>query len=454
MRDIILDALKGTEGYVEVRVEKREGSRIRLRGRAIDELASSIDLGGFIRALVPNGGWGIVTFNKLEELKKRIKEAIELSKSIVPEEPIKLAEIEPVEAFIKENMTDDFRGYSLGYKKELIENYNDILLSHSAFIIDTSTVYEDGFTKIYYANTEGTYIEKERADCLVVMMAIARKNGNIQQAWETRGSRVSIGDLRGLDGLARNVAQRAVDLLDASPVKAGRYTVVLDPYLAGVFIHEAFGHLSEADHIFENPRAMEMMKLGKKFGPDELNVGDDGSISGLRGSIYYDDEGTPCRRNYLIKDGILVGRLHSRETAYKMKEKPTGNARAQNYSFAPIVRMTNTFIENGSTPVEDLFLGIDQGIYACHAYGGMTEFENFSFSAGYAYMIRNGRVAELVRDVVLQGNLFETLLNIEAIGNDFIWLPMGGNCGKHGQTAPVGMGSPHIRIRNVLIGGK
>jgi len=230
---------------------------------------------------------------------------------------------------------------------------------------------------------------------------------------------------------------------------------VVHPSLAGVFIHEAFGHLSEADHIEENPQAREMMKLGRKFGPEFLNVIDDGSVvPEIRGTIFYDDEGVPAQKTYLIKDGVLVGRLHSRKTAASMGEKPTGNARAQDYNFQPIVRMTNTAIEAGPHPADQIFDGIKLGVYVIDAYGGQTELENFSFSAGHAYMIRDGKVAEMVRDVVLQGNLFETLANIEQIADDFVWCPMGGYCGKGGQRAKTAEGAPHIRIRNVLIAGK
>jgi TldD protein len=225
--------------------------------------------------------------------------------------------------------------------------------------------------------------------------------------------------------------------------------------LAGVFIHEAFGHLSEADFVYENPKAREMMTLGRCFGKSILNVYDDGSIPNVRGTTLYDDEGTPARRNWLIKDGMLVGRLHSRQTAAKMGEAATGNARAVNYRFAPIVRMTNTAIDNGTATFEDMIKDIKLGIYACDAYGGETQLENFSFSSGYAYMIRDGRIAEMVKDVILAGNLFTTLGNIDLIGNDFKWLNTGGGCGKAGQfPLPVGMCAPHIRIQNVIIGGQ
>ena len=194
--------------------------------------------------------------------------------------------------------------------------------------------------------------------------------------------------------------------------------MVLDPVLAGVFCHEAFGHLSESDFIYENPRMQEIMVLGRRFGQPILNIVDGAALPGLRGSFRYDDEGVPAQRTYLIREGMLVGRLHSRETAARMGERPTGNARAIDYRFAPIVRMTNTIIEPGEAAFDDLLAGVGEGVYVKNWYGGQTSMEMFTFSAGEAYMIRNGRVAEMVRPVKLSGNIFSTLLNVDAIGND------------------------------------
>ena len=149
-----------------------------------------------------------------------------------------------------------------------------------------------------------------------------------------------------------------------------------------------------------------------------------------------------------------MGRLHSRETAAKMGEAPTGNARAIGPQFPPIVRMTNTYIEPQQTTFDEIVAEIDDGVYTKSWYGGMTSMEMFTFSAGEAYRIRNGRVEELLRPVVLSGNLFETLENIDAIGND-LEMNQGGGCGKGGQSPlAVSNGSPHIRIRNCLVGGK
>jgi TldD protein len=267
------------------------------------------------------------------------------------------------------------------------------------------------------------------------------------------GSRRGFEDLQDLDGMVRSAAQRAVQALKLPIVKGGTYPVVIDPILTGLFVHESFGHLSEADMVYENPDLLETMSLGRRFGPEDLQIVDGALIEGHRGSFLYDDEGTPATNTPLIQDGILVGRLHSRETAGKLGESPTGNARCLNYHYPPIVRMTNTWIERGKTPVQDLFSGIKEGVYARNWLGGMTNGEMFTFTAGEAWMIRNGELAEPVRDVTLSGNAFQTLSDIEGIGDDFQWDESGG-CGKGGQSGlAVGCGGPSLRLRDVVVGG-
>ena len=193
--------------------------------------------------------------------------------------------------------------------------------------------------------------------------------------------------------------------------------------------------------------------MGRRFGGPHINVVDGAAVAGLRGSYMYDDEGVPAQRTYLLKDGVLQARLHSRETAATMGEVPTGNARAISCHFPPIVRMTNTYIEPGSDSFEDIISDIKDGLYVLNWYGGMTSMEQFTFSCGETYAIRNGKIEELMRPVLLSGNLFTTLENLDAVGND-LDMNEGGGCGKGGQSPlPVSNGSPHIRIRKCLIGG-
>ncbi|MGC8711759.1 MAG: TldD/PmbA family protein, partial [Leptodesmis sp.] len=412
-----------------------------------------VSIGGHVRACY-QGGWGFASFNQLATLEERIEEAIAAARLVGDEETL-LSPVDPVQDTCLLPLTGtDPRKIPLAQKKALCQHYGEILRSVSPQIATISVRYGDSAQQVILATSDGTLLEQSWVDMEMRFAATARNGGTVQTGRETNGSRKAYEDLVGLDEQVRSAAQRAVDSLALPPVKGNTYTVVIDPILSGLFVHEAFGHLSEADMTYENPDLLETMSLGRRFGPAELQIFDGAAPAGHRGSYFYDDEGTPATTTQLIKDGVLVGRLHSRETAGKLGEAPTGNARCLNYHFPPIVRMTNTWIERGKTPVKDLFSDIREGVYARNWLGGMTNGEMFTFAAGEAWMIRNGEIAEPVRDVTLSGNAFKTLADIEAIGDDFFWDESGG-CGKGGQSGlPVGCGGPSLRLRNVVVGGE
>ena len=448
----LAEAVKGySTDYIEAHLEESQTSYITYRGRGLESIGRTTDIGGNVRALV-TGGWGFVSFNDLSELPGKVELAV-MQAQFASNEKSQLAEVEPVVDIVPTKIDKNPVAMPLAEKKQLLDEYNDIIW-HTPKLQTSIISYGDSHKKVIFANSSGSYIEQERADITLRLKAVATEGSEVQQVGLSIGSR---GDFKTITNLHRQVelmSQHAVELLSAPQVKGGEYTVVLDPVLAGVFVHEAFGHLSESDYVYENEGLRQIMTLGKKFGSSQLNIVDSAAIPGLRGSYKYDDEGVPATKTYLIREGRLVGRLHSRETAAKMKEKPTGNARAINYGYPPIVRMTNTYIEPGSASFEDIIGDIKAGVYAKNWYGGTTSMEMFTFSAGEAYMIRNGKLAEALRPVVLTGNVFVTLKNIDAIGND-LEMNQGGGCGKGGQVPlPISNGSPHIRIRHCLIGGR
>lgn len=436
---------------IEAHLEESQTSHITYRGRALESIGRASATGGNVRALV-RGGWGFVSFNNLNGLSGRVESAVKHAQSIGGEVS-KLAEIEPVIDVVSAEVDRNPVTIPLAEKKQRLDEYNDIIWRTPE--IQTSTIsYADSYKKDIFLSSSGSYIEQERMDITLRLAAVATRDNEVQQVGLSVGSRGDFSSIQSLHQQVEQMARHAVELLSAPQVKGGEYTVVLDPVLAGVFVHEAFGHLSEADFVYENERLRQVMTLGKQFGSEQLNIVDTATIPGLRGSYKYDDEGMPATKAYLIREGRLVGRLHSRETAAKMDEEPTGNARAINYRYPPIVRMTNTYIEPGSVSFEEMIGDIKEGIYAKNWYGGTTSMEMFTFSAGEAYMIRNGKLAEALRPVVLTGNVFTTLKNIDAIGND-LEMNQGGGCGKGAQMPlPVSNGSPHIRIRHCLIGGK
>ncbi|MBD2326595.1 TldD/PmbA family protein [Alkalinema sp. FACHB-956] len=439
--------------YLAIRLESSEGSDILLRGDKIETLSEGMAIGGQVR-VCHRGGWGFASFNRLDTLVARIEEAIAAAKLVGNEETL-LAPVDPIQTVCTLPLTgSDPRAISLAQKKTLCQHYGDVLRSADPKIATLSVRYGDITQRTLLVTSEGTLIEQSWADMEMRFAATARQGELVQTGRETVGSRSRFEDLTQLDDQVLGAAQRAVAALSLPPVKGGTYTVVIDPILTGLFVHEAFGHLSEADMAYENPDLLETMSLGRRFGPEDLQIFDGAAIAGHRGSYFYDDEGVAATNTQLIQDGVLVGRLHSRETAGKLGETATGNARCLNYHYPPIVRMTNTWIERGKTPVKDLFSGIQEGVYARNWLGGMTNGEMFTFTAGEAWMIRNGELAEPVRDVTLSGNAFQTLADIEGMGDDFYWDESGG-CGKGGQSGlAVGCGGPSLRIRDVVVGGE
>ncbi len=388
--------------FTEIRVERTWSTAVTFRGRRLESATQSEDQGGFVRALTAGCGWGVASFTSLDRLDAMVARATELSRAIRLDQstrPIRLAEVAPNQAEVAVDLDGDVRGVPLAEKKRLIEAYNGAMLAVSDRVVDTLATYRDEVSEYWYVNSEGTILHELRPEVTLSGTAVARRDGTIEKGLESIGLRRGWHSVQDRVAGFRRAAERAVRLLDAPMVKGGTYPVILDPELAGVFIHEAFGHLSEADFVYENPQAREMMTLGRRFGKPVLNVGDNGAAAGLRGTLPFDDEGTPTQDTILIKD-------------------------------------------------------IPLGVYACSAFGGQTMLENFSFTAAYGHMIRDGRVAELVKDVVLAGNLFQTLDRIDRIAGDFRWNQMGGGCGKAGQyPLPVTEGAPHVRIEEALVGG-
>lgn len=456
MQQVLKEALAGAVAdYCEIRVEETHATSLSFRGKALDKLSQNISYGGNVRALV-NGGWGFVSFNSLDDLSEKVDAACRQA-ALIGSHKQEESAMAPVPVVVEEvhaEIRRDPRDVSLAEKVDLFSGYNELIMNYHMSITSSQITYFDRHTDLYFANTEGSYIYQEKLDIGCNMRAIATRGDVTVQEGIGMGSNDDFGCVLDRHEDVLKACQLAVNLLDAPTVKGGEYTVVLDPEMAGLFVHEAFGHLSEADDIKDNPEMRRIMTLGKKFGKDILNIYDTGLPAGNRGMSRYDDEGVPTEKTYLIKDGILVGRLHSRESAARMGEKPTGSARAMDYRFAPIVRMRATAIENGDSTFEDMLKDIKLGVYALSGYGGETNGEMFTFTAGHGYMIRDGKVAELVKDVTLTGNVFTTLENIDMIGDDFRLVNMAGGCGKWAQgPLPTADGSPHIRIQNVVIGG-
>ena len=241
-------------------------------------------------------------------------------------------------------------------------------------------------------------------------------------------------------------------LLNAKPLEsAGSYPVVLAPVVAGVFAHESFGHKSESDFMLGDETLAKEWAIGKKVGSSVLSILETGTIAG-GGYVPYDDEGTKATQTYLIKDGILTGRLHSATTAAYLSEEVTGNARAVSCDFEPIVRMTNTVIQAGDSTFEELVAGISKGYYI-KDYKHGSGMSTFTIAPNMAYEIVDGKIGSPVKIAVITGNVFETLGLIDGASKEVeVFSSITGGCGKMEQ-APlnVGLGGPYVRVSKMNV---
>jgi TldD protein len=439
--------------YADLRYEIKRETKIAFNGHELTLMTSNAT-DGYVLRVLKAGGLATVAFTKPEDAGRAAWTAEENATLIGQriKEPVRLASTEMVKDTILPLLDRDPRKIPIEEKLELTRHYNEIPLQESK-VATTDTAYEEVVREKHFVSTEGTDVREELATTRISGAVVAQEGALTQ--------RVRFG-FGGSDGFVKVVNREdqvhertriALDLLQAAPVKAGTYRVVLNPPLAGVFTHEAFGHFSEADIIEDSPTMREKMKLGSKLGTDALSIKDDPTRPHQLGHYTYDDEGVRARPTQLMKDGVLTGRLHSRRTAASFGEPLSGHSIAEDFRFAPIIRMGCIFIEPGALTLDDLLARLGDGLYLLNPMGGQTAGENFSFAASWGYEVKNGKLAGMIRDINIAGNLYSTLQSISAVGNDLALGEIGG-CGKGQLNIRSCYGAPHILSDSVVIGGR
>ena len=455
MKDLLADALRVARAdHTEIRLERTWATAIAYRGSRLEGATTAVETGGMVRCLNRGKGWGVVSFSGLDQLRPMVSRAHELSLALPLDTPIRLAEI-PVRS--EDHVTDldgDVRGTSLTDKRDLLERLNQEMLGSDRRIVDTHASYEDAVTERWIATGSGVMLYDLCPSVRLSAAAVASEESFIERAFESWAVRGGWRSVQSVDHLFRTAARRAVALLAAPRVRAGTYPVVLDPRCVGALVHQAIGHLSEADTLASRPDLAELMRPGRRIGSDLLTIGDDGSASSLPGSLHFDDEGAQTQNSLLVQHGVLIGRLHTRETAGREGTRPTGNARASSFRHVPQARLTNTYVANGRGTVEDLIRGIRSGIYCCDAMGGESNLGRFSLRTGYAQVIRDGQLSDLAKPLVLAGDLAETLGRLDAVAGDFRWNQLASACTRESGRVAICEGAPHVRIDGVAIGGE
>jgi TldD protein len=309
---------------------------------------------------------------------------------------------------------------------------------------------------VLVATPDGRLVGDVRPLVHLSVTCIAERDGNRQQGTHGGGGRFAFAEL--LDGraerFAREAARQALVNLEAAPAPAGTMTVVLGPGWPGILLHEAVGHGLEGDFNRKKTSTFSE-RIGTRVASELCTVVDDGTIPNRRGSLNVDDEGTPTSRTTLIENGILRGYLQDRLNAGLMGMPLTGNGRRESFAHVPMPRMTNTFMLAGEEAPEDIIRSVDRGLYAVSFGGGSVDITSgkFVFSASEAYLIEGGKVGRPVRGATLIGNGPDVLTRISRVGANLALDDGVGNCGKDGQSVPVGVGLPTVRIDGITVGG-
>jgi TldD protein len=310
---------------------------------------------------------------------------------------------------------------------------------------------------ILIASSDGVLAGDVRPLVRMNVTVIVEQDGRREQGYAGCGGRYSLDELVANDrplALAREAVRQALVNLDAVPAPAGTMTVVLGPGWPGVLLHEAIGHGLEGDFNRKGTSAFSN-RIGERVATAGCTVVDDGTLPGRRGSLNIDDEGTPTQCTTLIEDGVLCGYMQDRLNARLMGGRSTGNGRRESFAHMTIPRMTNTYMRPGPYEPGEILASVQRGIYAVNFGGGQVDITSgkFVFSASEAYLIENGRLGAAIKGATLVGNGPDVLLRVSMVGNDLKLDEGIGVCGKDGQSVPVGVGQPTLRIDGLTVGG-
>jgi TldD protein len=435
--------------FVDVRIERTQSSLCLFQNGEMTSAGEKPVVGAFIR-LHHNGAWFYASTTAVNNLDVEIKKLAAQANALPATANTYTLPANNGKHHLINKTKDAFSTITLDKKVAMAESYLP-LIKKIENLKDSRIRYTDLYKEKFYKSSVGTEFSYDFNQAGFSFYCTLKK-GEELFGDGFRKYTTNFSEFTGMEKDILAYFDEAQKFLDAKSIEPGKYKVVLSPEITGVFTHESFGHKSEADFMMGDPEATKEWKLGSTIGSACLSIVDCGTHDNTSGYCPIDDEGTLAQKNYLIKEGVLTGRLHSTHTANVLDEKPTGNARALNFEFEPIVRMTSTYIEGGKTSYDDLLKMAEGGLYIYnfkHGSGGST----FTIAPTRAYRIKNGKLAEPVRVSVISGSVFETLKKIEACGDDFhLESSAFGGCGKMEQAPlPVADGGPSILVSEMQI---
>jgi len=347
---------------------------------------------------------------------------------------------------------------SLTERVELVKRADRAARAYDSRVFQVQASYADSLRQVLVANSDGVLSFDRQPMARMGVGVLARQGeGSPQRGYSGGGGRVALDfflNEKTPEYFAHEAARQAIVQLDAVPAPAGEMTVVLGPGWPGILLHEAVGHGLEADFNRKKVSAFSD-RIGQQVASPLCTVIDDGTIRNRRGSLNVDDEGAPTQKNVLIEKGVLRGYLFDKLSSRLLHAGPTGNGRRESYQHIPMPRMTNTFMLAGESDPDEIVRSTPRGLYCANFGGGQVDITsgNFVFSASESYLIEDGRITRPVRGATLIGNGPEALKYVSMVGNDLKLDEGVGICGKEGQSVPVGVGIPTIKVDRMTVGG-
>lgn len=435
--------------YVDVRIENNFTTRITYKNGDLHEQKVRSNKGAFIR--VYDGlRWYYASLTDLSNIQNQIDTLAKMAKpndKIDSNPVIQLYEVHNEE--LMQYQSNSLKDVPLSKKDSLVKKVSDLCVDET--IKFSQVFYVDDVTVKEIFTSKGTNIKFDKQTCGIGMhMQCAYENNNNMFGSSTAS--VYFNELEEKFPYFEEELQKNIFFIkNATTIEPGEYKVLMGPIATGVFTHESFGHKSESDFMVGDEAMRKEWVLGKKVGQPLLSIIDDGTFLG-NGYVPFDDEGTKGKKTNIITNGILTDRLHSVTTAAALEEGLTGNARSINFEFEPIVRMTTTYIEKGSTPLSEIIESIDYGVYIDTINHG-SGMSTFTIAPSRAYLIENGKITKPIKLSVITGNVFETLDLVDAVSEEFELLSfVGGGCGKMEQfPLPVGFGGPYTLVRKLNV---
>lgn len=444
--------------YADARYQCYDYELITVENKTLKSYSSRRLSGLGIRIAIKGAvGYASTSDLRWNSLEKTLENAIKAAKSIKREkQPFSEAEINTAD--VKLPIKTDPTDVSSEEKVSITLDANK-----AAWISDEikSAITRLGLSKDsrLFISSEGAKVSVETTLVGLMHESVAKVNGVMERVPYSESMCAGFEFIKSKDwnSFAADISELAIKAASSKTPPPGTYPVIVDPEVVGLLLHEAFGHASEGDLVFTGESVLHN-KLGNQLASELVTIIDEGTVDG--GYFYpFDDEGTKKERSVIVEKGVLKGYIHDRNSALQFRVEPTGNGRAQDFENVPIVRQTNYYMEPRGYKFEELIEDIDFGIYVRGkgTTGGQVEvgMGTFTFGVGPSKVIKNGKLAETVRGVVISGSILETLKTVDAVGKDLkITTSVFGACGKNGQRASVGYGGPHVRVRKMTVGGR